>query len=376
MRVVTRSLFVAACLSAYAPVAYSQPNPRSDAAPAAERWQDISPRTVNRDQPPLPPSGSAAGPSVASLQILLDRVQFSPGILDGYWGKNTEKAVYWLQKREGMSANGQVDGNTFDRLFQLAGSPEQLIRAYQLSPEDVAGPFVDVPEEVYAKAEMDCLCYRSRSEKLAELFHSTPELLRQLNPGVDLERASAGTTLQVPNIEVELGLNRLNDLAPERKNIPAGQLFPGPDTSKIAQIVISDGGHYLHALDASGRILYHFPSTLGSQFAPSPSGKFQISSVTYDPVWYYQPELLTGVPDSKPNAHIPPGPNNAVGVVWMDLSEPHYGIHGTSAPQTIGYATSHGCVRLTNWDALFLAKRVAKGTPVHFTTTAGASGAP
>jgi lipoprotein-anchoring transpeptidase ErfK/SrfK len=134
----------------------------------------------------------------------------------------------------------------------------------------------------------------------------------------------------------------------------------------VARIVVSDGGHFVHALDRSGRILYHFPSTLGSKYAPSPSGSYSVRGVAWNPTWHYQPDLLTGVPDHQDDAVLPKGPNNAVGVVWMDLSVEHYGIHGTSAPETIGYATSHGCVRLTNWDAAFLAARVSGGTPVEF----------
>jgi hypothetical protein len=128
----------------------------------------------------------------------------------------------------------------------------------------------------------------------------------------------------------------------------------------------------VHALDAGGRILYHFPSTLGSTYDPSPQGSFTINDVTEDPSWHFQPKILEHVPDDKPDAMIPAGPNNAVGLVWMDLSEPHYGIHGTKSPETIGYATSAGCVRLTNWDALFLSKRVSKGTRCASATPAAA----
>ncbi|HET7322107.1 MAG TPA: L,D-transpeptidase, partial [Longimicrobiaceae bacterium] len=130
--------------------------------------------------------------------------------------------------------------------------------------------------------------------------------------------------------------------------------------------------HYVNALDGSGKVLFHFPSTLGAAYSPSPTGKFHVTSITPDPKWYYQPDLLTGVPDDEEPAMIPAGPNNPVGVVWMALSAPHYGIHGTSAPETIGYATSHGCIRLTNWDAHFLSQRIDAGVPVHFRDILGA----
>ena len=339
-----------------------------------EQWEEITAQALNSGRTPLPLSGDIAGPSVARLQILLDRALFSPGLVDGRWGKNTEKAVYWLQKREGLPATGRVDRQTFERLVELAGSPQQIARTHQLTADDVAGPFVEIPEDIYAKAELECLCYTSVSEKVAELFHTSPELLAQLNPGVDLDQLAAGTELEVPNVRGDYAaLERLNTLAAQEGNVSPDSLLGGssPDiapapTQTVARIVISDGGHYVHALDASGRILYHFPSTLGSDYAPSPTGDYRVTSVTYNPWWHYQPALLTGVPDHEEDARIPPGPNNAVGIVWMDLSKPHYGIHGTSAPETIGYATSHGCVRLTNWDAWFLSQRVSPETPVEF----------
>lgn len=309
-----------------------------------ESWEDISASAVNGDAMFLPLHGDVAGPSVLRVQVLLDRAYFSPGIIDGRWGMNTEKAIYWLQEREGLAATGRVDEATFARLVELAGGPQQIVTTHTLSAEDVSGPFVTIPEDIYEKAEMECMCYESLSEKLSEMFHITPATLGMLNPDVDLNQLQAGDVLNVPNVTTR---------------------GPAPQQA-IAQIVISDGGHYIHALDASGRTLYHFPTTLGSDYAPSPTGKFTITNIAHDPTWHYQPELLTGVPDEKEDAIIPPGPNNAVGVVWMQLSKPHYGIHGTSAPETIGYTTSHGCVRLTNWDARFLAEQVDPGVAVHF----------
>lgn len=319
-----------------------------------EKWEDISAQAVNQNPMHLPLAGDVAGPSVLRTQILLDRALFSPGVMDGRWGKNTEKAVYWFQRREGLRANGQVDEATFQRLQQAAGAPQQLIREHALSAKDVEGPFLEIPEDIYEKAQLECMCYESLREKLGELFHATPELLEQLNPGVELNALKAGDRIQVPQV-------RANDAAP---------------SGKPERLVISDGGFYLHALDAQGRVLYHFPTTLGSDYAPSPSGDFKIVGIAQDPTWHYQPGLLTGVPDEEEDAVIPPGPNNAVGVVWMELSKPHYGIHGTSAPETIGYTTSHGCVRLTNWDARFLSQQIAQGIPVEFRDVDNRGGKP
>jgi lipoprotein-anchoring transpeptidase ErfK/SrfK len=308
-----------------------------------ERWEDINPQSLNDAPMVLPLEGDVAGPSVARVQIALDRALFSPGIIDGRWGMNTEKAVYWLQKREGLSATGRVDAITWERLVRLAAA-QSFSRLHTLTAEEVKGPFVAIPDDIYEKAELDCMCYESLTEKLAETFHTTPELLAQLNPGVDLDAVAAGQTLHVPVVR--------NDAA----------RFRGP----VAEIVISDGGHYLHAVDSAGVVLAHFPTTLGSDYAPSPEGAFTITAIAPDPTWHYQPDLLTGVDDWEEPALIPAGPNNAVGVVWMQLSKPHYGIHGTSDPESIGYVTSHGCVRLTNWDARLLSQRIQPGVEVHF----------
>ena len=315
--------------------------------PNREEWDQISSGSVNGAPMTLPLGGDVAGPSVLRVQVLLDRALFSPGIIDGKWGKNTEKAIYWLQKREGIRATGHVDSTTFMRLVELAGTPKELVREHRLSEEDISGPFVKIPDDIYARAKMECMCYESLPEKLGELFHTSPEILRKLNPGVDLEGLGAGSTIRVPQV----------------RDPDAGK------SHKIARLVVSDGGHYVHALDENGRIVFHFPSTLGSTYDPSPTGDYRVTSITEDPWWHYQPDILAHVDDSKPDATIPPGPNNSVGVVWMALSKPHYGIHGTKAPETIGYATSAGCVRLTNWDALFLARRIESGVPVQFRDT-------
>jgi lipoprotein-anchoring transpeptidase ErfK/SrfK len=341
----------------------------------SESWDDITVESVNRGPVALPVFGDVAGPSVLRVQVLLDRALFSPGIVDGRWGRNTEKAVYWLQRREGLRASGHVDEATWERLQHLAGQPRELVRAHRLTADDVAGPFVTLPSEYYDRRDMECQCYESLAEKLAELHHTSEDLLRQLNPGVDLNSVPAGTQLNVPAVARAQSVESGSSGAPEDRRAASA----GTDTGRapagagqrggsggIAKIVISDGGRYLHALDASDRILYHFPATLGSDYSPSPTGDYRITNIAHDPTWHYQPELLEGVADDEPDAVLPPGPNNAVGVVWLQLSRPHYGIHGTSAPETIGYATSNGCVRLTNWDAEFLARRADPGTPVEF----------
>ncbi|MGH7566121.1 MAG: L,D-transpeptidase family protein [Gemmatimonadota bacterium] len=283
---------------------------------------------------------------VLRVQTLLDRARFYPGILDGEWGKNTEKAIWWFQVAEGLDPTGAVDSVTFERLQRAGGDPVETVVRHVLGEDDVAGPFVAIPADVYRQARLACLCYESLAEKLAERFHTSVEVLEELNPETDLGALAAGDDLLVPAVD-----------------------GAAPAPPPVTRLVVSGLGSYVHALDADGRIVYHFPTTLGSSYDPSPLGVLSVVGVYLDPWFHYQPRLLSGVDRTKPDTHLPPGPNNLVGSVWIKLSEPHYGIHGTRDPAAIGYASSSGCVRLTNWNARLLAGEVGTGTAVEFRDT-------
>lgn len=313
----------------------------------AESWAAITPARVNAAPARLPVGRGSQGPATLRVQVLLSRALFSPGMIDGRWGRNTETAVHWLQSREGLPTTGVVDSATLARITRLAGAPAEVIRPHALTEDDVRGPFTEIPADIYEQAKLSCSCYQSLSEKLGERFHATVPLLRRLNPRVTLDSLAAGDTLFVPDVR------------------PGDAQAAGT----VAELVVSGSGSFLHAVDARGRILLHFPITLGSTFDPSPQGSFTVRAVADDPWWYYQPRILAHVPDDEPDARIPPGPNSAVGRTWIALSIPRYGIHGTKSPETIGYATSSGCVRLTNWDVRFLSRRIAPGTPVRFHDT-------
>ena len=306
-----------------------------------EKWDQISADGVNH-KPKLPIAGDVAGNSVLNVQILLDRAEFSPGQIDGKWGKNTESAVYWFQSREGLPKTAQVDEQTYARLSEIAGTGGPVVADVTLAADDVKGPFVTIPSNIYEKAKLDCMCYESLLEKLSERFHTSPEVLQKLNPGVRFGDLKEGDKVTGPAVR-------------------PGDRTPAGD---IARVIVSDGGHYVHPVDEGGRVLAHYAATLGSDYNPSPTGEYAVKSITEDPWWHYQPELLGE--GKGASARIPPGPNNAVGDIWIALTKPHFGIHGTSSPQTIGYATSHGCIRLTNWDATELGRWVKKGTPVSF----------
>jgi lipoprotein-anchoring transpeptidase ErfK/SrfK len=211
----------------------------------------------------------------------------------------------------------------------------------------VKGPFQKLPADVYEKAKLDCLCYESKKEKLAERFHASTGLLELLNPQVDFEALNAGGTIWAPNVRPAVTSDR-------------------PD---IARIAISIAGNTFNAFDANGNLIFHAPTTLGSEYDPSPRETLEIVKVAHNPHFHYQPKLFHEVPDEEPEAHLNPGPNSPVGVVWIALSKRHYGIHGTSDPESIGYASSHGCVRLTNWDAREVAHRVSPKIKVEFIDT-------
>jgi lipoprotein-anchoring transpeptidase ErfK/SrfK len=296
----------------------------------------------------------STGPITLQLQILLDRAFFSPGIIDGEWGNNAARALAFFTRPDGSArltggtpeTSRTMTRDTYDRL-RLAAGDRPLLREYRVTADDLRGPFTPIPKRVYDQAKLKCLCYASPAEALSERFHTSTKLLSQLNPKVKFESLKAGTVIIVPNVLAE--------------NVASPM-----DTVIIAKLIISKSGFWTHAVDDRGTILAHYPSTLGSGYDPSPTGKLTVTHVARDPAFRYQPKLFSEVPDHEPEALLPPGPNSPVGRVWMSLSRKHYGIHGTSSPETIGYAQSHGCVRLTNWSAIQLSDMVEPGTPVEF----------
>jgi lipoprotein-anchoring transpeptidase ErfK/SrfK len=313
----------------------------------AETLVNLDPASIDAIPVTVPIAGDVEGPSVLKTQTLLDRARFSVGAIDGRWGKNTEIAVYWFQEANGIRPTGVVDEATYRALVARAGRLPSLVQ-HTLTQDDVKGPFTKIPEDMYEKAKLDCLCYENVGEKLAERFHTTTGLLEKLNPNVQLLSLTAGQKIFVPNVR------------------PATNEDVPDDVQKI---VVSAEGWYVHGLDGNGNVVFHAPTTLGNEYDPSPNETLKIVGIARNPHFHYQPTLFAEVPDDEPEANLEPGPNSPVGLVWMALSKPHFGIHGTAVPHSIGYSSSHGCVRLTNWDALELANRVEKGVTVEFVDT-------
>lgn len=334
----------------------AMPTPAGPAAPAnvnvrfvpnaKETFKGLDPNAINNAPVAVPLQGDVAGPSVLKTQVYLDRVNFSVGALDGRWGRNTGIALWWFQRTRGLPTTGSLDEKTFRALAGAAGGVPALVE-HTVTADDVKGPFVTIPEDVYDKEKLDCLCYETAKEKLAERFHTTQDFLDLMNPEFDFSGMKEGDRVWVPNVRPPVTQDR-------------------PD---IARVVVSIGGNTFNAFDANGNLVFHAPTTLGSKYDPSPNETVEVKKIVHDPHFHYQPTLFHEVDDSDPEAHLNPGPNSPVGVVWVALTKPHFGIHGTSDPDAIGYASSHGCVRLTNWDAREVAHRLRPGVRVEFHDT-------
>lgn len=311
--------------------------------------QPVPPRQPAQPVParpgqPAQPQAQAPMPAQvpgADLQILLDRAGFSPGVIDGKPGRNTKKALSVFQAAHDLPVTGKLDAVTWQNLTAAAGN--QVVAEYTITPDDANGPFTpNIPEDMEEKAKLDRLGYTSVLEMLGERHHSTPEFLKQLNPQA---RFAAGETIRVPNVRT---------VPSEPQKAPDG-----------VRIVVTKDDWSL-TVERGDDVLFYAPVTAGSEHDPLPIGQWKVKGVARNPTFNYNPDLFWDADPAHSKAKIPAGPNNPVGLVWIDLDKEHYGIHGTPEPRTIGRTTSHGCVRLTNWDALTVASLVGPGTPVIF----------
>ncbi|PDT45052.1 hypothetical protein CO661_25770 [Sinorhizobium fredii] len=287
--------------------------------------------------PPERPSEASPRPepAIIHLQILLDRAGSSPGVIDGYYGENVTKAIAGFEAMQGLPIDGKLDPKVTERL-----SPDKpVIEPYVISEDDAKGLVDSIPEDYAKQAEMEHLGYTSVAERLSERFHMDIDLLKALNPG---SAFAVGETVSVavPGVAKEGAVKRIE----ARKR--TGQVL---------------------AFAEDGSLLAVYPATIGSEEAPSPAGTHKVKGVARMPVYVYNPKVNFQQGDNSEVLELPKGPNGPVGSVWIDLTEPTYGIHGTPEPSLIDKAGSHGCVRLTNWDAEELAAMVKPGVIVAFT---------
>jgi lipoprotein-anchoring transpeptidase ErfK/SrfK len=270
--------------------------------------------------------------------VLLARAKFSPGVIDGRDGQNLQSALRAFAEARGLKSDGQLN----DELWAaLSVDAAPVLKSYTLTQADVSGPWSpDVGEDFVKLSKLVASGYTRPQEMLGERFHMDETLLRSLNPAVDF--AQAGTAIQVVDTAA------------------------APISGRVKRIEVDKLTESVRAYDGGGKLLAFYPATVGSLERPSPVGEFKVRGVARRPVYVYDPSKLTWGPKASGKLNIPAGPNNPVGAVFIALSIPGYGIHGTPDPRMIGKSASHGCVRLTNWDAQELALAVRPGTIVEF----------
>ncbi len=297
---------------------------------------DITPEAINAAQFSSGPLPDGQSPLTARIQVLLDRADASPGVIDGYEGGNVEKAVRSFEEVNDLTVDGIVDPAVWQALVKYGG--DAFVR-HTISEDDVSRIVKPLPDDYAELAERDWLGFTSAAEKIAERFHMDIEFLKKLNPSADFD--AVGSEIWVAD--------------------------PGEDAKpQIGRIVADKSLARLLVYDDADRLVLSYPVTIGSDALPSPSGTHEVKAIAIEPTYTYRPDENFQQGDNDEVLTLPPGPNNPVGIVWIDLSKPTYGLHGTPAPAEIDKTSSHGCVRMTNWDAMELANAVETGVTVEF----------
>jgi len=288
---------------------------------------------------PLPtPSYQRPVKSWFEAQIAMARHAISPGSIDGTVGSQTRAAFVAFQRAEKLSPVRSLDTNS----MQLLTLEKPLYTTYIVTTNDIAR-LQPLGKTWLAKSQQTALDYETIQELVGETAHCYPTLIQRLNPGLDWNHVAAGTILKIPDVA-----------------------YP-PAKDKAAWIVIHLSDKYLEAFDTESNLMVHFPCSIAAKVEKRPVGELHVAVIAPNPNYTFDPEIFPESPEAQAIGHklvLKPGPNNPVGVAWIGLDRPGYGMHGTPSPEQIGHTESHGCFRLANWDAEYLVKLVWVGMPV------------
>jgi len=310
------------------------------------------PRKTSGTLPRRAPDKPAAPPALEcgdylGFQVLLDKQGFSVGQIDGKPGANFTHALSAFQSARNLAGSGQADCATWKSLGGDNAGAATV--SYTITESDVKGPFIKaIPKSLPEQASLPALGYTSAAEKLAEKFHTSPAMLQQLNPGV---RYTTNSAIKVPAVTPF--------------DVDAPKPAADPAAADVT-VKVSRDESAVRVTRADGTLVFFAPVTTGSEHDPLPAGDWKVTGVNWHPAFHYNPDLFWDAKAGDTRATIKPGPNNPVGIVWIDVNIEHYGMHGTPEPANVGHTESHGCVRLTNWDAAKLTAFVKPGTPVLF----------
>ena len=316
------------------------PRPPAGTPPAPPPVKPLPPPSVAQPAPlpPHPVQPEVPVDVLFAVQARLDAQNFSTGGIDGRWGAKSEKALAAWQKKSGLPATGQLD----DAARAALGDTNSILTAVTVSAADHAAltPF---PSSWLERSQQERMGFASIEEMFAERHHVYRATLRKLNPDAAWPDPPAGTVLTVPLVKSA----------------------PLPDLSRLEILL---GQKLLRAYDAESQLTAQFPCSIAADKSKRPEGEtLRVVVWAESPEYTFDPELFAEDPAAAAigkKLRIPPGPNNPVGLAWIGLDRPGYGIHGTPSPEDISKTESHGCFRLTNWDALKLVHAVHAGLPV------------